>query len=421
MKGNIQFSVSTFGEIPLDTTTNVQIIVPDKDNNHGCEPFDVPKDLKAEKFVWLVRRGDCTYLKKAKNSQFSGAYAVIVVHDNPNINIEDVIPYADSNFKSVHTPIVLIKKQDGDELFENLNNSSKIGIMALTIELEAEKRNVDNMELWISPSSIESYDLLVQMEEIYNNFGKYLEFKPKYKFHDFRESTYDSNFKSKNCFGNGEFCALHTPNYHSHSILNEALRQSCLWQIDRDKKYFWRYIQKYRVCLKQFTFHKKAKTNCHEQGFLSAQVPSNIETEIKSCITNSFDNPDDPVKSPNSILKSHKNSSLYSEIYLVPAIMINGELLMEELVAKNVTVALCDELINKPSLCEQYNLGNNKFIINSNAGSGLLKILFVSVFFTLILVILLFMFFRKSLNNRVDRELYMEINQHVTNYMKISN
>ena len=43
--------------------------------------------MLSQRFVWLVERGVCTYSKKAFISQESGAYAVLVYHNESNQDV----------------------------------------------------------------------------------------------------------------------------------------------------------------------------------------------------------------------------------------------------------------------------------------------------------------------------------------------
>lgn len=95
--GFVQYSVSTFGSIPYTERDYIQIIQPPADNIYGCRPLVRPGTLAAsDKFVWLVKRGECTYSKKAFLAQQSGAFAVLVYHNQPDVNVDNIIPCADS-------------------------------------------------------------------------------------------------------------------------------------------------------------------------------------------------------------------------------------------------------------------------------------------------------------------------------------
>ena len=97
----------------------VQVVVPIQgDNDTGCDPMQPPKDLLQQRFVWLVERGDCTYSKKAFIAQQSGAYALLVYHNDPEVDVSNVIPCADSIYNNVKIPIILISEEDGIAIAE---------------------------------------------------------------------------------------------------------------------------------------------------------------------------------------------------------------------------------------------------------------------------------------------------------------
>ena len=58
----MDYSVSTFGDIPYDQEVNVQLIVAPDDDIEGCEVLEKPSNLKAEKFIWFVKRGKMIFL-----------------------------------------------------------------------------------------------------------------------------------------------------------------------------------------------------------------------------------------------------------------------------------------------------------------------------------------------------------------------
>ena len=94
--GALEYSVSTFGHILYHEKTTVEVVFPGGSNINGCEAPSHPSDLVARKFVWLMERGVCTYSKKAFISQQSGAFAVLVYHDDPSVDIKNVIPCSDT-------------------------------------------------------------------------------------------------------------------------------------------------------------------------------------------------------------------------------------------------------------------------------------------------------------------------------------
>ena len=63
--------------------------------------------------MFFVKRGNCTYSKKAYNAFNAGAKAVLVYYDDPDTDIEYIIPVADSIYKDVATPVLLVSARTG--------------------------------------------------------------------------------------------------------------------------------------------------------------------------------------------------------------------------------------------------------------------------------------------------------------------
>jgi hypothetical protein len=406
----------------LDQETNAQVVAPSEENIYGCDFLEKPKELKAEKFIWILKRGKCTYGKKAKNSQFSGALAVIVVHDDPDADIENLIPYADSHFHKLQTPILLIGKNDGETIFTALNGYAQL-IVSISIEMEGTQAESATAEFWMNPSSIESYDLIVKFGPVMSEFGNVVSFEPKYKFQDLRHKKHNKTFIKKHCYMKGQFCATDSENFEPHSVLDEALRQLCLWQNDGDSKKlsYWRYISNYRTCLQTFKFDHKGDLDCYYSAYKEAEISSVLRGKVNQCMENSFENSNNKTNSSNSLLATQKNPYIYSDIYLVPAFIINGELLKEELSDHSILRALCDELSDPPEVCDRYVFRGRRIKSMYHIQDSMTHLLLVCVLGSVMIILFIMFWVRRALNKRVDRELFVEINQHVTNYMKISN
>lgn len=102
LPGNVKYTVSTFGSIPYTEKDYIQVVTAPKDNGYGCRGLVRPSNLtESDKFVWLVKRGQCTYSKKAFIAQQSGAFAVLVYHNQQNVDVSNIIPCADSVCKMI--------------------------------------------------------------------------------------------------------------------------------------------------------------------------------------------------------------------------------------------------------------------------------------------------------------------------------
>lgn len=132
-QGSLTYSVSTFGHILYADTASVEVLLPERENDQGCSPLIHPSKIGASKFVWLFERGICTFAAKAFNSQQSGSYAVLVHHNQENADVQNIIPSGDSFYNHLKIPIILITKEDGIKIKQNLLSGKRVFI---TIDLE---------------------------------------------------------------------------------------------------------------------------------------------------------------------------------------------------------------------------------------------------------------------------------------------
>lgn len=425
----------------------MQLIRAPSDNLDGCQVLEKPADLKAQKFVWLVKRGErydgsprhlestyillfkshtniqgkCTYIKKANNAQLSGAYAVIVAHNDPTVNVKNIIPYATGHYSSLEIPIILIGFKDGLTMLTFFKESQKEVILSMGIEMTGDKSMVLETEYWLNPGNPNSYIFLPLLHKILNKFGDKVEFKPKYKFQNLQNKDYSKDFFKNHCVGSARFCQIENSEVKPLNVIEEAVRQICLWKITNGPdqtdpeitSQYWKYILYYSECLATYKYDHQGELECSERGFEVGRVTQGVVEKVKECM-----GPDDPhSETREMLLIENENSYEYSDIYLVPAFFINSELLKEEISERSIVVALCDKLIEKPDYCEKYFIGKNRPSYKlRDSMSGLLLF---TIFGTIILILILLICLRRNMNKGIDREIYAEVNTYVSNYMRI--
>lgn len=92
-QGLILFSASTFGSSFLYAQTRmINLVLPEPGNEEGCSKLGIVSANSA----YLLKRGGCTFSKKAFVGSLSGASAVFVYSLDPQERIKDVIPIPDS-------------------------------------------------------------------------------------------------------------------------------------------------------------------------------------------------------------------------------------------------------------------------------------------------------------------------------------
>lgn len=94
--GTIDYVVSTFGELLYSEHVIVHLATPPASNEYGCNPLTTPKEFINKRFAWVLKRGVCTYSKKAFEAQKTGAYTIFVYHNDPSVAIRNLIPISDS-------------------------------------------------------------------------------------------------------------------------------------------------------------------------------------------------------------------------------------------------------------------------------------------------------------------------------------
>ena len=111
------------------------------------------------KFVFIVKRGVCTYSSKAYQGNLAEALAVLVVHDEPGYQVENTIPYEDSFYKHVKTPVILINNSQGEMILESLKSQEVF--MIFKNDLEGNATTNVRLEYWIGPYNHKAYKVLV--------------------------------------------------------------------------------------------------------------------------------------------------------------------------------------------------------------------------------------------------------------------
>jgi len=114
-------------------------------------------------------------------AEINGYFAVIVYHNNSGVKVEDIIPCTDSVFKNIKIPILLITMEDGNKLKAYLQNYNIVEL-ELIVDLPGKETEIVTVEFWLNPLSIESYSVITNMKERFEQFDHSIILRPKYKF-----------------------------------------------------------------------------------------------------------------------------------------------------------------------------------------------------------------------------------------------
>lgn len=69
VEGDIDYSISMFGNIDYLRDDEIQIIMPPETNSYGCKPLSHPGEHIKGKYAYLLRRGICPFAKKSLHAK----------------------------------------------------------------------------------------------------------------------------------------------------------------------------------------------------------------------------------------------------------------------------------------------------------------------------------------------------------------
>jgi hypothetical protein len=278
--------------------------------------------------------------------------------------------------------------------------------------------------VWLSPASIESYEFLAKFQSIKDKLGDSIIIKPKYKFRNMKNKL-PNPFLRQYCYSEGRFCAIEQDYFEPHSLLQEGLRQICIFDLserqNNKNQLWWDYILNYSQCLKKQAKDRGFRNlDCYARVFDAISIEADVKLGVEKCVEESWSISDDKYMAKNDLLESHENPDEYSSLYLVPAIFVNNNMVKEDLNPKVVVSAVCNVLSEKPAYCTTYLTDNISWTYNQKSSNNQQIVIIVSIVAVSVIAMIIVLFLiRKSMNQHIQSEISDEIRHHVTEYMKL--
>lgn len=92
-QGELIYNISMFGDVDYSEKREMEIILPQENNQYGCDNLFTPKlTSKKTHFGFLLKRGKCPFSKKAINAKLVGA-AVIFIYFDYEADYKDFMEY----------------------------------------------------------------------------------------------------------------------------------------------------------------------------------------------------------------------------------------------------------------------------------------------------------------------------------------
>jgi len=255
--GRLLYGESLLGH---DHCTDADYVL--KDSESAKDAHQVGSDEKVKLIdVVVVRRGKCSFAQKVRIAQTKHAHAVIMVDKRSSKKTPEDIQHEvigdDGVGSMVKIPSVLITSDEGEKVLESM----KLGPVLVELAWDIPRAEVVLVDFWMSSGSEESLQFLEQFKDAAETLAYRLQFVPHY--HVFSLPPGSSY---------GHLCADASTAKHcapdpdgpgpitGQMVVNEDLRQLCLWHISAEKsplqdpavkgatysKTFWEYVVRRR-------------------------------------------------------------------------------------------------------------------------------------------------------------------------------
>lgn len=334
--------------------------------NYSCEELpsigeNHPVD---ESPIYLVHRGDCTFVTKVRNVEKAGGHVALII-DNTDENVETVVMADDGRGREITIPGVLISKKDGQLLIDYLaENSDNINKVRLEVDFVMEHaNNTVKYDIYTTSDNEVVYKLIndfyyyqKQIFDLTNLTVHYITYEnPLYI-----SFAHKSNPEFENCLGLGKYC--NNPGKFGtndgREIVFESIKQKCVYKYAYEetgqKSLYWEYmIEFYRSCLNipEPTFTK-------ECSMISSKTVGIPTEKINQCIYDSFIASEFEKKLlnfenyfQNSLLNTDSAERFKYLISMIPTITINGRTFWGTWAASNLFEAVCAGFNKKPEAC----------------------------------------------------------------------
>jgi len=406
-----------------------------KDDYSLTAPVEIGRDGAKRLRIFLVDRGECTFVTKVKVAEDKDAGAVIVVDSkNSTLTREDIehIIMADDGWGTkIKIPSILLTHADGQRLIDAVVHAQEAGNkdeQAVFAELEwnIPQKDVVAVDFWTDAANEQGTRFLVDYSKDAETLKGHLRFSPHYHIFSL-PVDYNDLCKDRNT---AKFCADDPDgpgDITGHDVVLEDLRQLCLFSVTaeenvdgmKDSRYsktFWDYIDRFAkecpivdkaaarppkgVSPDEYRFGEKCSLR-----ILRGLIPKKMH-DFETCV-----NGPDGLK----LLEEEKENMAWS----VLAIRINGWRFSGMLERNLVTKAVCSSFIEPPAPCKtllkEMEGSLSKVTNNKGVGAGPVTLILLVTLVLLMLVVIVAIavyfyqsYLRKSVRTALREEVMLE-------------
>ena len=413
----IEFTYSRFGHVQENFKSNGRIVSDDSFKD-GCSPFSstIPSSIDAPP-VFLIDRGNCTFVTKARNVQRAGGSAVLLVN-NEEGNVNNIYMLDDGTASDIAIPVLLIRKREGEiiknYIQRNKANKEIIDRIYIEIKLYYEHSDIVNVDLFFSSEDQNAYKFIINFYDFQKEFDNTIKFTPYYVSH--RE---EADFDNKNCISKGKYCASITNSeFKGRNIMIENVYQKCIYQ-QSDIAYY-NYINEFYY---QCYVNQKINERCRDK-VINEELTYLNRTSVEQCVKESFQstelNEATYDNNDNSILRRDYMKATEYELRYHPALFVNKNKVKGRFSIHHAIGMICTYLSNSPDICDDYlHSGKN---IKRNRLFWVLCIVITVVIINILLYVLCRKYIAKKIGERLSTnsiDIEGRINNTMNNYFRL--
>ncbi|KAL3904165.1 MAG: hypothetical protein SGILL_010173, partial [Bacillariaceae sp.] len=323
-------------------------------------------------YILMVDRGSCTFVKKVRNAQRTGAAGVIIADntclcsdtecvaasDNPSCETSEPIMADDGSGADISIPSFLMFKVDADKVKAELKNNQPVQL-EMSWSLPSPDDRVE-YDLWSTPSDVVSKNFLQNFKTLATSLGDRAYFTPHMYIYDgvktHCQGNDGENFCYNLCTNNGRYCATDPDNdldkgISGADVVKESLRRLCIWnhygEADGVGEVWWNYIGEFmdRCNTPDYFMNEDCVSDCYKHAGVDGD-------KINRCISDSGGLDKD---APNAFLDLEIAAQQERGVVVLPTAFVNTAAIRGQLTPSSVFHAICAGYAEgtKPQICER--------------------------------------------------------------------
>jgi len=349
-----------------------------------------------------------------RNIERAGGSLAVIIDDTGASDVKNVIMSDDGTGTGIRIPSMLISQRDGKILKDFLLSqpAEEASQAALAAEFVFQNQNnTVTWELWYTTANDRALDFLKNMGLTANKLAKVTEFQPRLV--TWACPSCDSDFKRRECFSNGKYCAMnHKGTYvQGKDILAEDLRQLCLYKnlkAEGRQAVWWTYvIFAHRLCYEEI--NEECSRNAHK-------TINEDFVKTMQCVKDSFTGGNFQLDN-NTVLAEEARAWKEYGVGYWPSVVINDRTYRGDLVPDAVQNAICSAFAQEPPECKEFKVQQG--VEGEPEGITGNVLIVVVVLLVLVNVAMIFLY-RKCTNRDMKDDMQLQVNSAVSQYFALS-